>query len=67
MAKLQNTRVAIDIARQARTIFGGNGVTHDYSPIRHAANLESVRTFEGTDEMHTLILGQKMTGRGAFA
>lgn len=67
VAKLQNTRTAIEIAREARTILGGNGVTHDYSPIRHAANLESVRTYEGTDEMHTLILGQKMTGIGAFA
>ena len=67
VAKLQNTRTAIEIAREARTILGGNGVTHDYSPIRHAANLESVRTYEGTDEMHTLILCQKMTGIGAFA
>ncbi|WJY69116.1 acyl-CoA dehydrogenase family protein [Corynebacterium auris] len=67
VAKLQNTRVAIDICREARTILGGNGVTHDYSPIRHAANLESVRTYEGTDEMHTLILGQKMTGINAFS
>ncbi|WKD58403.1 Acyl-CoA dehydrogenase [Corynebacterium capitovis DSM 44611] len=67
LAKLQNTRTAIDICREARTIFGGNGIIHDYSPIRHAANLESVRTYEGTDEMHTLILGQKMTGISAFS
>ena len=62
VGKLNNTRVAIDIARTARTILGGNGVTLDYSPLRHANNLESVRTYEGTDEMHTLILGAKITG-----
>lgn len=67
VAKLANCRTAIDICREARTIFGGNGIVHDYSPLRHAANLESVRTYEGTDEMHTLILGEKMTGIGAFA
>ncbi|MGO2112598.1 MAG: acyl-CoA dehydrogenase family protein [Pseudoclavibacter sp.] len=66
VGKLNNTRIAIDIAREARTIFGGNGVTLDYSPMRHAANLESVRTYEGTDEVHTLILGQQITGVSAF-
>ena len=50
----------------ARTILGGNGVTLDYSPLRHANNLESVRTYEGTDEMHTLILGAQITGIPAF-
>ncbi|BDV32240.1 acyl-CoA dehydrogenase family protein [Microbacterium terricola] len=64
--KLNNTRVAIDVARTARTILGGNGITLDYSPLRHANNLESVRTYEGTDEMHTLILGQMITGIPAF-
>lgn len=64
--KLNNTRVAIEVARTARTILGGNGVTLDYSPLRHANNLESVRTYEGTDEMHTLILGAKITGLPAF-
>jgi len=66
LGKLNNVREAIKIAREARTILGGNGVTLDYSPLRHANNLESVRTYEGTDEVHTLILGQHITGLGAF-
>ena len=66
VGKLNNCREAIEICRQARTILGGNGITLDYSPLRHANNLESVRTYEGTDEVHTLILGQKLTGVGAF-
>ena len=66
LAKLNNTRIAIAIAQQARTVLGGNGITLDYSPLRHAANLESVRTYEGTDEVHTLVLGQHLTGIAAF-
>ena len=66
VGKLNNCREAIAIAREARTILGGNGVTLEYSPLRHANNLESVRTYEGTDEVHTLILGQKLTGEAAF-
>ncbi|MCG7424382.1 acyl-CoA dehydrogenase family protein [Kocuria rhizophila] len=66
VGKLNNCREAIKIAREARTILGGNGVTLDYSPLRHANNLESVRTYEGTDEVHSLILGQQLTGVGAF-
>jgi glutaryl-CoA dehydrogenase len=66
LAKLNNVRGAIKVAREARTILGGNGITLDYSPLRHAANLESVRTYEGTDEVHTLILGQHITGLPAF-
>ena len=66
VGKLNNVREAIKIAREARTILGGNGVTLDYSPLRHANNLESVRTYEGTDEVHTLILGQHITGVAAF-
>ncbi|MHA7222169.1 acyl-CoA dehydrogenase family protein [Arthrobacter sp. RHLT1-20] len=66
LGKLNNVREAIKIAREARTILGGNGITLDYSPLRHAANLESVRTYEGTDEVHTLILGQHITGLAAF-
>lgn len=66
VAKLSNTRAAIAIAREARTILGGNGVSGDYSPLRHAANLESVRTYEGTDEIHTLVLGAHITGFSAF-
>jgi glutaryl-CoA dehydrogenase len=66
VGKLNNCRVAIEICREARTILGGNGVTLEYSPLRHANNLESVRTYEGTDEVHTLILGQYLTGQSAF-
>ena len=66
VAKLGNTRAAIAIAREARTILGGNGISGDYSPLRHAANLESVRTYEGTDEVHTLVLGAHITGFSAF-
>ena len=66
LGKLNNVREAIAIARDARTILGGNGVLLEHSPIRHAANLESVRTYEGTDEVHTLVLGEHLTGIGAF-
>ncbi|WP_461187439.1 acyl-CoA dehydrogenase family protein [Arthrobacter sp. Z4-13] len=66
LGKLNNVREAIRIAREARSVLGGNGITLDYPPLRHAANLESVRTYEGTDEVHTLILGQHITGLGAF-
>ncbi len=64
--KLNNVREAMEVARTARTILGGNGVTHDFPVMRHMANLESVRTYEGTDEVHTLILGQAITGIPAF-
>lgn len=66
LAKLNNVREAIAIAREARTILGGDGVLLEHSPIRHAANLESVRTYEGTDEVHTLVVGQHLTGIPAF-
>ncbi len=66
VGKLNNCREAIAICREARTILGGNGITLDHSPLRHANNLESVRTYEGTDEVHTLILGQHITGIPAF-
>jgi glutaryl-CoA dehydrogenase len=64
--KLNNVRSAIAIARQARTILGGNGVALEYSPMRHANNLEGVRTYEGTDEVHILIMGRAITGIPAF-
>ncbi|WP_293698862.1 acyl-CoA dehydrogenase family protein [uncultured Agrococcus sp.] len=64
--KLANTRAAIEVCRSARTILGGNGVTLDHSPLRHANNLESVRTYEGTDEVHILSLGRAVTGLDAF-
>src|ERR687894_1454448 len=66
LGKLNNVREAIEIAREARTVFGGNGVTLDHPPMRHMANLESVRTYEGTDEVHTLILGNAITGIQGF-
>jgi len=65
--KLNNVRTAISIARQARTILGGNGVALEYSPMRHASNLEGVRTYEGTDEIHILIIGRAITGIAAFS
>lgn len=66
VGKLNNCREAIQICRDARAMLGGNGITLDYSPMRHANNLESVRTYEGTDEVHTLILGSHITGLAAF-
>ena len=66
VGKLNNVREAIVIAREARTILGGNGITLDYPVIRHANNLESVLTYEGTNEVHTLILGNALTGVPAF-
>jgi glutaryl-CoA dehydrogenase len=65
--KLNNVRSAIAVCREARTILGGNGMTLDHSPLRHANNLESVRTYEGTDEIHTLIMGRAITGIPAFS
>ena len=64
--KLNNVREAIEICHEARTLLGGNGITLDYSPMRHANNLEAVRTYEGTDEVHTLILGRAITAIPAF-
>jgi len=64
--KLNNVREALKIAREARAMLGGNGITLEYPILRHANNLESVRTYEGTDEVHTLILGQAITGIPAF-
>lgn len=64
--KLSNVRAAQEIARQARSVLGGNGITLDYSPLRHASNLEAVATYEGTEEVHTLILGRRITGLAAF-
>ena len=65
--KLNNVREALAIAREARTILGANGVTLEYPVIRHMNNLESVLTYEGTSEIHTLILGQAITGIAAFS
>lgn len=64
--KFDNVRVALEVARMARGVLGANGITGEYDVMRHAANLESVYTYEGTNEIHTLILGQAITGIGAF-
>jgi glutaryl-CoA dehydrogenase len=66
IGKLNNVREAIEICRTARTILGGNGISLEYPVIRHQNNLESVLTYEGTVEMHTLVLGQVLTGESAF-
>ena len=66
LGKLNSTREALAIARQCRTLLGASGITTEYSPIRHANNLESVLTYEGTAEMHQLIIGQALTGEQAF-
>jgi len=66
LAKKNNVAVARMCARTAREILGANGISLDYSPIRHMANIESVYTYEGTDDIHTLILGQDITGIPAF-
>jgi glutaryl-CoA dehydrogenase len=66
MGKMGNVRGAIEIARSARTILGGNGITLEYPVIRHMNNLESVLTYEGTHEVHTLVVGNALTGEAAF-
>ena len=66
MAKLNSTRTALDIARTCRTLLGANGITGDYPVMRHAANLETVLTYEGTAEIHQLVLGRTLTGVDAF-
>jgi glutaryl-CoA dehydrogenase len=67
MAKRNNVYHALEIARSAREILGANGILNEYPVMRHAANLESVKTYEGTHEMHTLIVGEDITGISAFA
>ncbi|QKW11868.1 acyl-CoA dehydrogenase family protein [Verrucosispora sp. NA02020] len=66
VGKLNNVREALAIARQCRTILGANGVSGDYPVMRHANNLESVLTYEGTSEIHQLVIGQRLTGVSAF-
>ncbi|MFG2105753.1 acyl-CoA dehydrogenase family protein [Micromonospora chersina] len=67
VGKLNNVREAIAIARECRTILGANGVSGEYPVMRHANNLESVLTYEGTSEIHQLVIGQRLTGLSAFA
>jgi len=66
LGKLNNVREAIEICRTSRTILGANGISLEYPVIRHMNNLESVLTYEGTVEMHTLVIGEAMTGLPAF-
>jgi glutaryl-CoA dehydrogenase len=66
MGKMGNVRGALEVCRTARTILGGNGITLEYPVIRHMNNLESVLTYEGTHEVHTLVVGQALTGENAF-
>jgi glutaryl-CoA dehydrogenase len=66
LAKRNNVDMALDIARTARTVLGANGILNEYPVMRHMANLESVKTYEGTHEMHTLIIGEDITGIAAF-
>ena len=64
--KMQNVRTALEVTREARSVLGANGITLEYPVIRHMNNLESVYTYEGTNEVHTLVLGQAITGIAAF-
>ncbi len=66
MAKMNNVKIALDICRSARTMLGANGIMGEYPIMRHANNLESVYTYEGTHDMHTLIIGQEVTGIAAY-
>jgi len=66
MVKRHNVRVALETARTCRDILGGNGITLDYPVMRHMCNLETVSTYEGTHDVHTLVLGQEITGINAF-
>jgi glutaryl-CoA dehydrogenase len=66
MAKRNNVGMALECARMARDILGGNGIADDYPIMRHMMNLESVKTYEGTHDVHALIIGQSITGIDAF-
>jgi glutaryl-CoA dehydrogenase len=66
MAKMNNVDIALNVARLARDLLGANGIVDDYCSMRHMVNLETVRTYEGTHDVHTLILGRELTGHNAF-
>jgi glutaryl-CoA dehydrogenase len=66
LAKWNNVRMALDIARECRDLLGGSGITLEYVPIRHMLNLESVITYEGTETIHQLVVGRELTGLNAF-
>ena len=67
IGKLANVRTALEVSRTARTVLGANGISLEYLVIRHMVNLESVLTYERTEEVHTLIIGNALTGSPAFA
>jgi glutaryl-CoA dehydrogenase len=66
MAKMNNVSIARETARMAREILGANGIVDDYPIMRHMANLESVYTYEGTHDIHKLVIGERITGISAF-
>ena len=66
LAKRNNVEMALEVARSARSVLGANGISVEYPVIRHMLNLESVYTYEGTHEVHTLILGRALTGEDGF-
>jgi glutaryl-CoA dehydrogenase len=66
MLKRNNVGMALECARLSRDLLGGNGIIDDYPIMRHMCNLETVKTYEGTDHMHTLILGERVTGIAAY-
>ena len=66
MAKRNNVKMALDVARECRTLLGANGITLEYQCGRHACNLETVLTYEGTHEIHGLVIGESLTGISAY-
>jgi glutaryl-CoA dehydrogenase len=66
MLKRNNVRIALDCARSARDLLGGNGIMDEYPLMRHLCNLETVKTYEGTDHIHTLVIGERVTGVAAY-
>src|SRR5712672_2400841 len=66
LIKMNNCRAALDIVRVARDMLGGNGIIDEYPVIRHMMNLETVNTYEGTEDIHRLVVGQQITGTAAF-
>ena len=66
LAKMNNCRMALDCARNARDMLGGNGIIDEYPIIRHMLNLETVNTYEGTEDIHRLVIGRQVTGIAAF-
>ena len=66
MLKRNNVAIALDTARAARDLLGANGITDEYPIMRHLCNLETVKTYEGTDHIHTLVIGERVTGLAAY-